>query len=218
MISVFRLRFWYRLRLKRGLLLKPPILPAFFAIDRCLPMKPFPESSAEPLRQTAKILQAVTATMSMGAIIGLIVVVGLVPQALNNDPNMLVILGAFTAMVSYGLSYVVASILNQPISSVAKHETSDSQNEPGQGEETDQEDQEDRATKKHIQRITSRITNSHIIRSAIIEAAVFLNLMVLLLERNYISVTVILLGVMLLIALLPSYGRLRKTIQKQLAS
>lgn len=148
--------------------------------------------------------------MSMGAVIGLIVVVGLVPQALNNDPNMLVILGAFTAMVSFGLSYVVASILNQPLPADEKKAPHDA---PSDAVNPPQD-----AVERRIQRISSQIANSHIIRSAIIEAAVFLNLMVLLLERNYISVTVIVLGVMLLIVLMPTYGRFKKTIQQQVAS
>lgn len=174
-------------------------------------MSSTPKNSHESLRRTTKVLQAVTATMSMGAVIGLIVVVGSVPEALNNDPNMLVILGAFTGMVSYGLSYVVASILNQSVSTGANGNPNSPQNkfyDPAH----------DPASDPQFERISSKIANSHIIRSAIIEGAVFLNLMVLLLERNYISVTVILLGVMLLAVLMPTYGRLLKKVEKQLAA
>jgi hypothetical protein len=177
-------------------------------------MKTISQSSREQLRGAAKILQAVTATLVFGAIIGLIVVVGFIPDPLNNDPNMLVILGAFTGMVSFGLSYVVAAIFN------SDHSSNSAQNHNNNSTNLNPEDSAnplvDADTEKQIQRASSQVMNSHIVRSAIIEGAVFLNLMVLLLERNYISVAVILLGVLLLLVLMPTHHKMIKSVQTRL--
>jgi len=155
-------------------------------------MKSISPTSQEQLRGPTKVLQAVTATMAAGALIGAIVVIGLVPEALNTDASMLVLLGAFTALVSYALSFVVAAVFHQPVAA------------------------DDDPTEDQVKKATQQILNSHIIRSAVIEGGIFLNLMVLLLERNYISVAVIGLGFLLLCFLFPTAGRLIKAVSRRL--
>lgn len=155
-------------------------------------MKSLPETSRDSLRSTTKILQAVTASMAAAAIIGSIVIVGLVPEALNSDPSMLVMLAAFTGMVSYGLSFVVAAIFKSPVLS------------------------DETPTDAQVKKAASQIASSHVTRSAIIEGGVFLNLMVLLLERNFISVAVIALGFLLLCVLFPTHGRFVNAISRRL--
>jgi len=155
-------------------------------------MKSLPETSRDSLRGTTKILQAVSATMAAAAVMGSIVIIGLVPEALNNEPNMLVMLAAFTAMVLYGLSFVVAAIFNQPVAA----------------DDVPSEDQ--------IKKAATQIANSHVIRCAIIEAGVFLNLMVLLLERNFISIAVVALGFLLLCVLFPTHGRFANAISRRM--
>ena len=161
-------------------------------------MKSIPETSIEQLRGTAKILQVVTIAMTFATLMGLVVVIGMVPEALNQDPKMLVLLAAFTGMVMYGLSFVIGSIFNDTVS--AKNA----------------ENADDTATEEQVNKAASQISNAHVIRSAIIEAAIILNLMVLLLERNYISIAVIVLGLLLLVSLFPSHGRLIRAIERRL--
>jgi len=155
-------------------------------------MKTLNETARQQLRGTTKVLQAVTASMAAAAILGSIVIIGLVPEALNNDPNMLVMLAAFTALVSYGLSFVVASIFNQPVAA------------------------DEVPSEAQIKKAAQQIANSHVIRSAIIEGGIFLNLMVLLLERNFISVAVIALGFLLLCVLFPTHSRFTNAISRRL--
>ena len=155
-------------------------------------MKSLPETSREQLRGTTKILQAVTAAMAAAAVMGSIVIIGLVPEALNSKPNVLVMLAAFTAMVLYGLSFVVAAVFNQPVAA----------------DEVPSENQ--------VKKASTQIANSHVIRCAIIEAGILLNLMVLLLERNFISVAVVVLGFWLLCVLFPTHGRLANAVSRRL--
>ena len=155
-------------------------------------MKSLSQTSSDSLRGTTKILQAVTASMAAAAIIGSIVIVGLVPEALNSKPKMLVVLAAFTGMVSYGLSYIVAAIFNSPVAS------------------------DETPTDAQVKKAASQIANSHVIRSAIIEGGIFLNLMVLLLERNFISIAVVALGFLLLCVLFPTHNRFAKAISRRL--
>lgn len=155
-------------------------------------MKSLPETSRDSLRGTTKVLQAVSASMAAAALIGGIVIFGLVPEALNSKPNMLVMLAAFTGMVFYGLSFIVAAIFNQPV--------------PADEVPTDAQ----------VKKAASQIANSHVIRCAIIEGGIFLNLMVLLLERNFISAAVVALGFLLLCVLFPTHGRFSNAISRQL--
>ena len=155
-------------------------------------MKSLSQSDQQQLRGTAKILQAVTTVMAAGAVIGAIVIIGLVPEALNSEPKMLVLLGAFTACISYGLSFVVAAIFKQPIPA------------------------DDVPTEEQVSKASQQVLNSHIIRSTIIEAGIFLNLMVLLLERNFISVAVIGLGFLLLCILFTTHGGLVGKVSQRL--
>lgn len=155
-------------------------------------MKSLPETSREQLRGTTKVLQAVSASMAAATLIGSIVIIGVLPEALDSKPNMLVLLAAFTAMISYGLSFVVAAVFNTPVAA----------------DEVPTDDQ--------VKKAAGQIASSHVIRSAIIEGGVFLNLMVLLLERNFISVAVIALGFLLLCVLFPTHGRFANAISRRL--
>lgn len=155
-------------------------------------MKSLPETAHDQLRPTTKTLQAVSASMAAAALIGGIVIVGMVPEALNNKPKMLVMLGGFTGMVSYGLSFVVAAVFNTPIPA------------------------DETPTEAQIKKAAGQIANSHVIRCAIIEGGIFLNLMVLLLERNFISAAVVVLGFLLLCVLFPTHRRFAKAISRRL--
>lgn len=155
-------------------------------------MKSLPETAREQLRGTTKVLQAVSASMAAATLIGSIVIIGVLPEALDSKPNMLVLLAAFTAMISYGLSFVVAAVFNTPVAA----------------DEVPTDDQ--------VKKAAGQIASSHVIRSAIIEAGVFLNLMVLLLERNFISIAVIALGFLLLCVLFPTHGRFANAISRRL--
>lgn len=155
-------------------------------------MKSLPETSREQLRGTTKVLQAVSASMATAALIGGIVIIGLLPEPLNNQPNMLVMLAAFTGMVFYGLSFIVAAIFNQPVAA------------------------DEAPSETQVKKVASQIANSHVIRCAIVEGGIFLNLMVLLLERNFISVAVIALGFLLLCVLFPTHGRFANAISRRL--
>lgn len=155
-------------------------------------MKSLSQSSKQQLHGPTKILQAVSASMAAAALIGVIVVVGLVPEALNARLNMLVMLGALTALTSYGLSFVVAAIFNQPVAA------------------------DEVPTEPQVKKATQQILNAHIIRSAIIEGGIFLNLMVLLLERNVISIAMIGLGFLLLCFLFPTRSRLAHAVSRRL--
>ena len=155
-------------------------------------MKSLPETAREQLRGTTKVLQAVSASMAAATLIGSIVIIGVLPEALDSKPNMLVLLAAFTAMISYGLSFVVAAVFNTPVAA----------------DEVPTDDQ--------VKKAAGQIASSHVIRSAIIEGGVFLNLMVLLLERNFISVAVIALGFLLLCVLFPTHGRFANAISRRL--
>ena len=155
-------------------------------------MKSLSQSDQQRLRSTSKIMQAITTVMAAGAVIGSIVIIGLVPEALNSDPKMLVLLGAFTACISYGLSFVVAAIFKQPVAA---------DNDP---------------TEEQVSKAAQQILNSHIIRSTLIEAGIFLNLMVLLLERNFISIAVIGLGFLLLCVLFTTHGGLVGKVSRRL--
>jgi len=155
-------------------------------------MKSIPETSRDQLRGTTKILQAVSASMVAAAIMGGIVIIGLVPEALNNKPKMLVMLAAFTGMVSYGLSFIVAAIFKSPVAA------------------------DEVPTDEQVKKVAHQIANSHVIRSVIIAGGILLNLMVLLLERNYISVAVVALGFLLLCVLFPTHGRIIKAISRRL--
>ena len=105
---------------------------------------------------------------------------------------MLVMLGAFTACISYGLSFVVAAIFKQPVPA------------------------DDQPTEQQVSNAAQQILNSHVIRSTIIQAGIFLNLMVLLLERNFISIAVIGLGFLLLCVLFTTHGGLVKKVSQRL--
>ena len=155
-------------------------------------MKSIPETSSEQLRGTTKILQAVSASMVAAAFIGGVVIIGLVPEDLNNKPNMLVLLAAFTAMVSYGLSFIVAAIFKSPVAA------------------------DEVPTDEQVKKAAGQIATSHVIRSVIIGGGILLNLMVLLLERNFISIAVIGLGFFLLCILFPTHGRYIKAIARRL--
>ncbi len=155
-------------------------------------MKPLSQASQQLLRGPTRILQAVSASMIFAVIIGLTVVIGQAPESLNMAANMLVMLGAFTALVSYGLSFVVAAIFHHAIAA------------------------EEVPTEPQVKKAIQQVLNSHIIRSVIIEGGIFLNLMVLLLERNVISVVVIGLGLLLLCSLLPTRRRLTYAVSRRL--
>ena len=156
-------------------------------------MKSLSQSDQQRLHGTTKIIQAVTTVMAAGAVIGAIVIIGLVPEALNSNPKMLVMLGAFTACISYGLSFLVASIFKQPVTA------------------------DEEPTEAQVSKAAQQILNSHIIRSTIIEAGIFLNLMVLLLERNYISIAVIVLGFLLLCVLFTTHAGLVGKVSRRLS-
>ena len=156
-------------------------------------MKSIPEPSRDQLRGTTKILQAVTASLAAATFIGGVVVIGLIPEELNHEPKMLVLLAAFTGMVCFGLSFVVASIFK---SSVAADEV---------------------PSDEQVKKAAQQIATSHVIRSVIIGGGVLLNLMVLLLERNFISVALVALGIWLLCVLFPTHGRFMKAIGRRLA-
>ena len=130
--------------------------------------------------------------MAAAALIGSIVIIGMVPEALHSKPNMLVMLAAFTGMVCYGLSFVVAAVFNTPVPA------------------------DETPTDAQVKKVAGQIASSHVIRSAIIEGGIFLNLMVLLLERNFISVAVIGLGFWLLCVLFPTHSRFVKAISRRL--
>ena len=68
----------------------------------------------------------------------------------------------------------------------------------------------------HVKTVKAGLQTAYMIQAALISAGVYLNLMVFLLDKGYISLIVAGIGAAMLLLMFPTLGRYRRGIEKRL--
>jgi len=113
-------------------------------------------------------------------------------ESLHSEPKMLIFLAAATGVVSYLLSFFFGPAFRKTVNASEPVEYSD------------------------VKTLLVGLQTSHVIQCAMIEAGIYLNLMVLLLDHGWVNLYVAGFGMVVLMLLFPTKGRTVRKIEKGL--
>ena len=148
---------------------------------------------ATQLRPGLRTLQAITLAMVMTQFLFVAVILAAInTNDLHSDLKMLIFLAAATGIVLYVNAMLFAPMFRKSVNASDPPELSD------------------------VKTVTASLQTAHLIQVALISAGVYLNLMVFLLDKGYISLIVASIGAAMLLLMFPTLGRYRRGIEKRL--
>lgn len=156
-------------------------------------MVQMPTEMMSLVKPVVKVLQIITLALAMGAFLFGVIVIGVAgTHGLHTGPKMLILMAAGTGMFLYLLSFPLSAAFANRVNA------------------SDPPDEAD------VRKIMAGLQTSHIIKSAMIEGGVYLNLIVLLLDHGLFNLWVAGLGIVLLVLQFPTLGRFVGRVEKGL--
>lgn len=137
------------------------------------------------LQGQVRIMQIITIALMMGAVLFLVTILAITDlDEINSKLKMLITLGGATGLLMYGISFMISWALSpSPITTAAP-------------------------SAEQVKAASGSIMTIHIFRLAVIEGAIYLNLIVFFLEKSLISLAVVGLGMLLMASLFPTARRI----------
>ena len=152
-----------------------------------------PRDMIPRIQPSVRTMQVITMALVMGPILFIAVILAAINTAsLHSEPKMLILLAAATGVVNYLLSFFFGPAFRKSVNASDPVEYSD------------------------VKTLLAGIQTSHIIQSAMLEGGIYLNLVVLLLDHGWMNLYVAGIGMVLLMFLFPTEGRLVRQIEKGL--
>lgn len=142
---------------------------------------------------SVRTMQVITMALVMAPILFIAVILAAInAESLHSEPKMLIFLAAATGVVSYLLSFFFGPAFRKTVNASEPVEYSD------------------------VKTLLVGLQTSHVIQCAMIEAGIYLNLMVLLLDHGWVNLYVAGFGMVVLMLLFPTKGRTVRKIEKGL--
>ena len=152
-----------------------------------------PSEMVTRIQPSVKTMQVITMALVMVPILFAAVILAAInTDSLHSEPKMLIFLAAATGVVSYLLSFFFGPAFRKTVNASDPVEYSD------------------------VKTLLAGLQTSHVIQCAMIEAGIYLNLVVLLLDHGWVNLYMAGLGMVLLMLLFPSKGRTVRKIEKGL--
>ncbi len=145
------------------------------------------------LQPSVKAMQVITMALMMAPVLFIAVIFAAIDtDNLHSEPKMLILLAAATGVISYILSFFFGPAFRKSVNASDPVEYTD------------------------VKTLLTGLQTSHVIRCAMIEAGIYLNLVVLLLDHGWVNLYIAGFGMVLLTLLFPTKGRTVRGIEKGL--